>query len=100
MWQKVGGMMVLCNLKIEPLGEGSIYAKVLLNGQNVRCRGYNISHYVDEIPTVALDLACIPTYEHDVVVQVANKEEIARLMDKNEFIEFCKIWNDIHSEEV
>lgn len=92
--------MALYNLKIEPLGENCTCAKVLIDGQSIRCRGYNISHYVDEIPTVALDLACIPTYEHDVVVQVENKEEIARLMDENEFMEFCKIWNDIHSEEV
>ena len=87
---------MLYKFKVEPTGEGDIFAKVTIDGQAVRCRGYNIRHVVDEIPTVELEICAIPDYEHDVIVHVGNKEEIARLMDKKEFEEFCEIWRGMN----
>ena len=91
-------MGVLHKLKIEPVESRIECARVIVDDIPVQCRGYSISHSIDEVPTVELELCCIPKYEHDVVTQISNKEEIARLMDKAEFEEFCKIWKEVHNE--
>ena len=91
-------MGVLHNLKIEPVGNRIEYARVIVDDMPIKCRGYSINHSIDEVPTVELELCCIPNYEHDVVIQISNKEEIARLMDEAEFEEFCKIWKEVHND--
>ena len=91
-------MSVLHNLKIEPIEDRVQCARVIVDDILMRCRGYYISHSVGEVPTVELELCCIPKYEHDVVTQISNKEEIARLMDETEFEEFCKIWKELHDK--
>lgn len=91
-------MGVLHNLKIEPIEDRVQCARVIVDNIPIKCRGYSISHGVDEVPKVELELCCIPKYEHDVVTQISNKEEIARLMDEAEFEEFCKIWKDVHND--
>lgn len=84
--------------KVEPVENSYKYAKVTVDDNAVRCKGYTLRHYVDEIPTVELDLCAVPEVEHDVVIQVGNKEEIARLMNYSEFQEFCRIWEEVHNE--
>lgn len=91
-------MGVLHNLKIEAVEDRVQCARVIVDDIPVQCRGYSISHSIDEVPTVELELCCIPKYEHDVVTQISNKEEIARLMDETEFEEFCKIWKEVHND--
>jgi hypothetical protein len=91
-------MVVLHNLKIEPVGRRTEYARVIVDDMPIKCRGYSINHSIDEVPTVKLELCCIPNYEHDVVIQISNKEEIARLMDETEFEEFCIIWKEVHND--
>lgn len=71
-------------------------AKVEIDGNCVICSGYELRHYVDEVPTLELHMPIIPLVEHDVIVQISNKEEIARLMDDKEFSEFCDIWREVH----
>ena len=88
---------MLYQFKVEPNGNGAMYAKVSVDGQAVRCRGYNIRHVVDEVPTVELEMCAIPDYEHEVEIKVSNKAEIASLMDKTEFEKFCEIWRGIHN---
>ena len=91
-------MGVLHNLRIVPVEDRVQCARVIVDDMLVQCRGYSISHSIDEVPTVKLELCCIPKYEHDVVIQIGNKEEIARLMDEKEFEEFCKIWKEVHND--
>lgn len=91
-------MGVLHNLKIEPIGSGIECARVIVDDMPIKCRGYSINHSIDEVPTVKLELCCIPKYEHYVATQISNKEEIARLMDETEFEEFCRIWKEVHND--
>ncbi len=91
-------MSVLHNLKIEPIEDRAQCARVFVDDMPIQCRGYSINHSLDEVPTVELELCCVPNYGHDVMTQISNKEEIARLMDGNEFEEFCKIWKEVHND--
>ena len=91
-------MSVLRNLKIEPIEDRVQCARVIVDDIPIKCRGYSINHSLNELPTVALELCCVPNYEHDVMTQISNKEEIARLMNEAEFEEFCKIWKEVHND--
>lgn len=91
-------MGVLHNLKIEPIEDRVQCARVMVDDMRIKCRGYSISHSIDEVPTVELQLCCIPKYEHNVVTHIGNKEEIARLMDETEFEDFCNIWKEVHND--
>lgn len=84
--------------KVEPIEDSPECARVSIDGNAVLCQGYTLNHYVGSLPTVELDLIVSPKVEHDVVIQVGNKEEIARLMNFNEFNEFCRIWDEVHNE--
>lgn len=72
--------------------------KVFIDGNPIMCIGYTLTHRVDEVPTLELEMPIVPEIkEKYVVAQISNKEEIARLMDYNEFNKFCEIWNEVHS---
>lgn len=79
---------------IDELGRG----KVTIDDKTIRCRGYELRHYVDEIPSVDIEIYCVPQIEETASISVSNKEEIASLMDKDEFEEFCRVWEEIHDE--
>ena len=83
--------------KVEPKENAPVCAIVTIDGQPIRCRGYKIEHHVEELPTVELEVLAIPQCEMDAIVEITNKEEIARLMDKEEFDRFCEIWKEIHT---
>lgn len=71
--------------------------RVLIDGNYIRCTGYTLTHKVDEVPILELEIPIVQEIKDQyVVVKVSNKEEIANLMDLNEFNEFCKIWNELH----
>lgn len=84
--------------QVKPIDENPCYAKVSIDGQNIRCSGYKLEHYVDCVPRVYIEVPIIPEIKENVIVHVANKEEIARLMDLDEFEEFQRIWNEVHKE--
>lgn len=86
-------------VKIEPITENGYRTKLSIDGKDVRCAGYVISQQVGELPVVELDIYAVPGVEHETIVHVSNKEEIARLMDEDEFKEFCDIWNEVHEYE-
>ena len=52
-----------------------------------------------EVPSVDVEIGCVPQIEENAIVKVSNKEEIAMLMDKEEFDEFCEIWKEVHGNE-
>lgn len=75
------------------------HEQVLIDGQPIRCCGYTLTHRVDEVPCLELEMPIIPEIkDKKVVIVVSNKEEIARLMDKQEFDRFCEIWKEVHDE--
>ena len=88
-------MGVLHKFKFEPIDELG-RGKVIIDDKPIRCRGYELRHYVDEVPSVELEIDCVPQIEETAIINVSNKEEIAALMDKSEFEEFCKIWERIN----
>ena len=90
-------MSVLHKFKFEPIDELG-RGKVTIDDKPIRCRGYELRHYVDEIPSVEIEIACIPQIEETASISVSNKEEIAALMGREEFEEFCKIWERIHGQ--
>lgn len=91
---------MLHKVKIESIDTNPIGARVFIDDNKVRTRGYTFSHYIGEVPQMKLELPVIPYIEYqEAIVNVSNKEEIARAMDKNEFKEFCEIWESIHNKE-
>ena len=88
---------MLHKFKVEPWGEGQVYARVSVDGHLVRASGYKISHNAAEVPIVEIEMCSIPDYEHEVEIRVSNKAEIAELMDESEFEKFCEIWRGIHN---
>lgn len=73
-------------------------AKCFIDDKNVKIRGYTLEHYVDDVPRLNIDMQVdAPDIENvEAEIKIANKEEIAALMDREEFEEFCKIWEKIH----
>ncbi len=47
---------------------------------------------------VNINLVADVQYEQDVGINIVNLHEIASLMDKKTFKEFCRVWEDIHDE--
>ena len=92
-------MSQLHKFKVEPIDELG-RGKVTIDDKPIRCRGYELRHYVDEVPSVEIEIACLPQIEETASISVLNKEEIAELMDKDEFEEFCKIWERLHETEI
>ena len=91
----IENMSQLHKFKFEPIDELG-RGKVTIDDKPIRCRGYELRHYVDEVPSVDIEIACITQIEENATINVSNKEEIAAFMDKSEFDEFCKIWEMIH----
>ena len=69
---------------------------VTIDDNPIKCRGFEIKHYVGELPSVNIEVVCVPQIEENAIINVYNKEEIAALMNREEFEEFCKIWEKIN----
>lgn len=91
-------MSVLHKFKFEPIDELG-RGKVTIDDKPIKCTGYELRHYVNEVPSVDIEICCVPKIEENAIVKVSNKEEIAMLMDKEEFNEFCEIWKEVHDNE-
>ena len=77
---------------IDELGRG----RVTIDDKPIKCRGFELKHYVNEVASVNIEIVCVPQIEETSIISVSNKEEIASLMDREEFEEFCKIWEKIN----
>ena len=77
---------------IDEIGRGI----VTIDDKPIKCRGFEIKHYVGEFPCVNIEVVCVPHIEENAIINVYNKEEIAALMGREEFEEFCKIWEKIN----
>ena len=91
-------MSQLHKFRFEPMdkiGRG----RVTIDDKPIKCIGYELRHYVGEAPSVDIEIYCVPQIEENSTVKISNKEEIAMLMDKEEFNEFCEIWKEVHDNE-
>ena len=91
-------MGTLNKFKFEPfdeLGRG----RVTIDDKPIKCRGFELKHYLDEFPSVNIEVVCVPKIEEKAIISVSNKEEIAALMGREEFDEFCEIWKEVHDNE-
>ena len=88
-------MGTLHKFKFEPFDECGI-GRVTIDDKPIKCRGFEIKHYIDEFPSVNIEVVCVPQIEENAIINVSNKEEIAELMDIEEFEEFRKIWEKIN----
>ena len=88
-------MGTLHKFKFEPFDECG-RGRVTIDYKPIKCRGFELKHYVNEVPSVNIEVVCVPQIEENAIINVSNKEEIAALMGREEFEEFCKIWEKIN----
>ena len=92
---------MLYKFSTNSLDDKGIREQVFIDGQPVSCTGYTLIHNAGEVPSLLLELPVNPKLKDEMVlVQVGNKEEIARLMDKTEFEKFCEVWKEVHNEYI
>ena len=90
-------MSQLHKFKFEPfdeIGRGI----VTIDDNPIKCRGFELKHYVNEVPSVNIEVVCVPQIEENAIINVSNKEEIAALMGREEFEEEEE-HEDLDSEE-
>ena len=90
-------MSQLHKFRFEPMDELG-RGRVTIDDKPIKCTGYELRHYVGEVPSVDIEIGCVPQIEENAIISVSNKEEIAALMDREEFEEFCKIWEKINGQ--
>ena len=88
-------MSQLHKFRFEPMDEFG-RGRVTIDDKPIKCRGFERKHYVDEFSSVNIEIVCVPQIEENAIIRVSNKEEIVALMDREEFEEFCKIWEEIN----
>ena len=91
----IKNISLLHKFKFEPFDEFG-KGRVTIDDKPIKCRGFEIRHYVDELPSVNIEVVCVPQIEENAIMSVSNKEGIAALMNREEFEEFCKIWEKIN----
>ena len=80
--------------QMDEIGRG----RVTIDDKPIKCRGFELKNYVDEVPSVNIEVVCVLQIEENAIISVSNKEEIAALMDREEYEEFCKIWEKINGQ--
>ena len=84
--------------KVEPIEGNQVSTKVTVDGEQCLCSSYKIEHYAGCLPMVDINLVAGVQYEHDAEINIVNLHEIASLIDKKTFKEFCRVWEEIHNE--
>lgn len=90
---------MLHNIEIKGIDGHPEGATVAIDGKNVRARAYTVAHEAGCYPVINLNLVAIPTLSMDGKVRVSNKGDLAVCFDREEFDEFCQIWQEIQSEQ-
>lgn len=94
---EIESMSQIHKFKVEPIGNSPERAKVLIDDIPIRCSEYSIQHFAGELPKIEVAIQAVPEYEHDGEITITNKGQIAQIMSKKEFKEFCRIWEDLHN---
>ena len=90
-------MSQLHKFKVDPIDGHPDAAQITIDDKPILCRGYELKHYSGSRAEVNIEIICVPKLEDNATVNVSNKEEIAALMEREEFEEFCEIWGKIHN---
>lgn len=93
-----GRMSNIHKFKVEAIEGHRECAKVTIDGEQCLCSSYKIEHYAGSLPRVDINLAVDVQYEHDAEINIVNLHEIASLIDKKTFKEFCRVWEEVHDE--
>ena len=85
-------------IKVETIEGHRELAKVTIDSEQCLCSSYKIEHYAGSLPRVNINLIADVQYEQDAEINIVNLHEIASLIDKKTFKEFCRVWEEIHDE--
>lgn len=79
---------------------GSTGTDVLINGTSISksCVGYSVSQKAGEPPKVTLDMLPAVLLEIKGQLEISHLGDLARVMDKDMFNEFCVMWKTLHTE--
>lgn len=79
---------------------GSTGTDVLINGTSISksCVGYSVSQKVGELPKVTLDMIPEVLLEIKGQLEISHLGDLARVMDKDMFNEFCVMWKTLHGD--
>lgn len=64
-----GNMSQLHKFRFKPMDEFG-RGNVTIDGNPIRCRGYELRHYVDEFPSVNIEVVCVPQIEENAIISV------------------------------
>lgn len=70
--------------------------EVFIDGERIRCTDYVLSHSAGEVATLDISLLVETDIISECVVKIKNKDQIARLMSRSEFENFCDIWEKLN----
>lgn len=73
---------------------------ILVDGASVSksCIGYSVSQKAGEPPKVTLDMLPEVLLEIKGQLEISHLVDLARVMDKEMFNEFCVMWKTLHGE--
>lgn len=73
---------------------------ILVDGTSVSksCVGYSVRQIAGELPKVTLDMVPEVLLEIKGQLEISHLGDVARVMDKDMFNEFCVMWKTLHTE--
>ena len=73
---------------------------ILVDGTSVSksCVGYSVRQIAGELPKVTLDMVPEFLLEIKGQLEISHLGDLARVMDKDMFNEFCVMWKTLHTE--
>lgn len=85
-------------IKISNIGSNG--TDILIDGTSIlkSCIGYSVSQKAGELPKVTLDMIPDVLLEIKGQLEISHLSDLARVMDKDTFNEFCVMWKTLHTE--
>lgn len=79
---------------------GTTGTDILMDGVSISksCIGYYVSQTAGELPKITLDMIPEVLLEIKGQLEISNLGDLARIMDKDMFNEFCVMWKTLHGE--
>lgn len=73
---------------------------ILVDGTSVSnsCIGYSVRQIAGELPKITLDMLTEVLLEIKGQLEISHLGDLARVMDKDTFNEFCVMWKTLHTE--
>ena len=86
-------------IKIEPVIEKGVGSTILIDGTPLHtASAYYLSQEAGKTPEISIRFTHSDVkFEQNCNVRVYNKEEIAKCMDRAEFLRFCDMWKELHN---